>query len=48
MSELDIVKAKALKIARELEYPANIKERIRNAQNEIQITNALAEARREL
>mgnify|MGYP003571502707 CR=1 FL=1 len=48
MSELDIAKAKALKTARELEYPANIKERICNAQNEVQITNILAEARREL
>ena len=46
MSELDIAKAKALKAARELEYPAIIKERICSAQSEIQITNILAAARR--
>lgn len=48
MSELDIAKAKALKTARELEYPTIVKERIRSAQSEVQITNILAEARREL
>ena len=48
MSELDIAKAKALKTARELEYPANIKERICNAQSETQIINILSAARRAL
>ena len=48
MSELDIAKRRALETARDLEYPTIIKERIRSAQSEVQITNILAEARREL
>lgn len=48
MSELDIVKRRALKIARDLEYDKIVCLKIKEAQSEVQITNILAEARREL
>lgn len=48
MSELDIAKRRALEVARDLEYDTIVRLKIEDAQSEVQITNILAEARREL
>lgn len=48
MSELDIAKQRALEVARDLEYDKIVCQKIEDAQSEVQITNILAEARREL
>ena len=46
--EIRYARKHALEIAKDLKYPREVRERIRKAENEKQITNILAEARRSI
>lgn len=47
-NEFNVIKKRALEVARDLEYDKIVCRKIEDAQSEVQITNILAEARREL